>query len=356
MVLPLLNKLFPFVSGPTSGSRLSSGPRRLFARAAIPINLALQGGGAHGAFTWGVLDHLLSDPRITINAVSGTSAGAVNAVVLADGLARGGPEQAQRRLAEFWRAASFGGNLPQLQRRVVERLFSFAYPGSPANWLEKIPPLLSPYELNPLNINPLKDLIDRFVDFDSIRNGKRQLFVSATNVHTGEVRIFARQEITVEAVMASACLPLFFRAVEIDGQGYWDGGYTANPAIMPLVHSAPSRDLLIIQINPSRRAKVPATTSEIVARLHEITLNASLLSELRVLELSAASRLRLHRIALDDVGERSDVRGRLNTGYDHFELLRSRGQQAARRFLETHIRDLGRRSTIRAAPSEAEVA
>jgi NTE family protein len=354
MAPSFLNKLFPMV--PRSPvTRLRSG-RRLFARAPIPINLALQGGGAHGAFTWGVLDQLLSDPRISINGVSGASAGAVNAVVLADGLARGGPVEAQRRLAEFWRAASFGGNLPDVQRRVVERLFSFAYPGSPASWLEKIPPLLSPYELNPLNINPLKDLIDRFVDFDSIRKGKRRLFVSATNVHTGEVRIFARNEITVEAVMASACLPHLFRAVEIDGESYWDGGYTGNPAILPLVIPAGSQDLLIVQINPCRRAKVPATASEIVARLNEITLNAPLLTELRVLELTAASRLRLHRIALDDVGGRTDVRGRLNTGYDHFELLHQRGQRAARRFLAMHFQDLGRRSTIGAPPPESEVA
>ena len=211
----LLNKavstLWPNRPGPAPapGRRRAGGRRKR-------INLALQGGGAHGAFTWGVLDQLLADGRLTIEGISGASAGALNAVILADGLARGGPQDARKHLADFWRAASFGGNLPDLQRGVVERLFSFMPRPSAAvpPWFGAFSQLWSPYDLNPLNINPLKELIGRFVDFDLIRADQdRHLFISATNVRSGEPRVFSRAEITAEVVMASACLPLLFRAV-----------------------------------------------------------------------------------------------------------------------------------------------
>ncbi len=200
------------------------------------INLALQGGGAHGAFTWGVLDHLLSDERLVIEGISGASAGAINAVMVADGLARGGREEAQKRLGDFWRSASSNGNLPSLQRAVVERLLSFTpLEGTPVQaWFDALSQYFSPYDTNPLNINPLKDLIERFVDFKAVQAcADLQLFISATNVQTGRVRIFPRDKITADAVMASACLPLLFRAVEIDGVPYWDGGYLGNPVIFP---------------------------------------------------------------------------------------------------------------------------
>ena len=207
------------------------------------INLALQGGGAHGAFTWGVLDHILSDERIAIEGISGTSAGAVNAVMLAHGLCRGGREEAQKRLADFWRSASSTGNLPALQRTVMERLLSFTpLEGTPVQaWVNALSRYFSPYDVNPLNINPLKDLIERFVDFETLRaDTDLQLFISATNVQTGHVRIFPRDKITADAVMASACLPLLFRAVEIDGVPYWDGGYLGNPVIFPFFRTTTS--------------------------------------------------------------------------------------------------------------------
>src|SRR5437588_1359730 len=190
-------------------------PRRLRApgRAkspAKPINLALQGGGAHGAFTWGVLDQLLEDGRVRVEGVSGASAGAVNAVMLLDGLVRGGPEEARARLADFWRAVSVDGRLPELQRGVVERLFSLL--PAEGTWLG-LTRVLSPYDFNPLNINPLKQIVERFVDFEALRRDRsRAIFVCATNVHTGEPRVFTREEITPEVIMASAALPLLFRA------------------------------------------------------------------------------------------------------------------------------------------------
>src|SRR6186713_3085818 len=199
------------------------------------INLALQGGGALGAFTWGVLDHLLEDGRLTIEGISGASAGAVNAVILADGLARGGPEEARKRLADFWRAASRDGEMSNFSRAISERLFSLIpIAGGPMKaWFDTMASYLSPYDLNPLNINPLKDLIVRFVDFDAVKKSGMPLFIAATNVHTGRLRVFPCDKIDADAVMASAALPYVFKAVEIEGVPYWDGGYTANPPIYP---------------------------------------------------------------------------------------------------------------------------
>jgi NTE family protein len=345
-------------------------PRRVLRRAAgagnkKKINLALQGGGAHGAFTWGVLDHLLQDGRLAIEGISGASAGAINAVMLADGLARGGPEEAQKRLADFWRAASLGGNLPPLQRAVVERLFSFLpLEGSPIQaWFDALSRYLSPYDLNPLNINPLKDLIDRFIDFDALRCcSQLQLFVTATNVHTGRLHIFAREKITADAVMASACLPFLFRAVEINGVPYWDGGYLGNPVIFPFFYTTESEDVLIVQINPLERHTVPTSSKDIMNRVNEITFNSSLFAEYRAIDFVSRlidqgklprgtgagqyRRINAHRIVLDRMGKTLDNQSKLSTDYDFFEMLRLSGKRAARRFLDAHFDDIGARSTF----------
>jgi len=329
------------------------------------INLALQGGGAHGAFTWGVLDHLLEDGRLRIEGITGASAGAVNAVLLADGLARGGAAEARQRLADFWRAASLGGNLPELQRRAVDRLFSFVpLEGTPAGiWFKAISRYLSPYDLNPLNINPLKELIERFVDFEAVRCcSDLQLFVSATNVETGRLRVFRREEMTVDMVLASACLPLLFRAVEIDGVPYWDGGYVGNPALYPLFAPTRTEDLLLVQINPLIRRGVPKTKNEIIARINEITFNSSLMSELHGLSFVGRlidqgklprgtgpdeyRRINFHRVVLDHPAKDLDTASKLNTDYDFFLMLRKNGQRAMRRFLDAHYDDIGVRSTV----------
>ena len=328
------------------------------------INLALQGGGAHGAFTWGVLDQILDDGRLAIEGISGASAGAVNAVMLADGLARGGPDEARKRLADFWRAASLGGDLPPVQRAVVERLFSFLpLEGSPAAaWFDALSRYLSPYDLNPLNINPLKELIDRFVDFDAVRGANLALFVSATNVHTGRLRIFPREKITTDVIMASACLPFLFHAVEIDGEPYWDGGYLANPAIFPFFSTTESEDVLLVQINPLERRQVPTSRKDIMNRINEITFNSSLMSEFRAIEFvdrlidqhrlsrgigpGRYRRMNVHRIVLDRMGKHLDADTKLKNDYEFFEMLREGGKRAARRFLAAHFDDVGRRSTF----------
>ena len=329
------------------------------------INLGLQGGGAHGAFTWGVLDYLLEDGRLDIEGISGASAGAMNAVILTDGLARGGPEEARKRLTEFWRAVSLDGKLPGLQRAVLDRLLSFTpFQGSPTDaWFGALSRYLSPYDINPLNINPLRDVIERFVDFEAVRGCKEvSLFISATNVHTGRVRIFPQETLNADIVMASACLPSLFRAVEIDGVPYWDGGYMGNPAIFPFFDATQTEDVLIVQINPIERTSTPHTQSEIMNRINEITFNSSLQAEFRAIDFVTRlidqgrlphgtaegeyRRINVHRIPLDATFRNLTAGSKLSSDYDFFELLFRGGRKAARNFLSEHFDDIGKRSTI----------
>ncbi len=342
--------------------------------AAKKINLALQGGGAHGAFTWGVLDSLLADPRIEIEAISGASAGALNATVLADGLRRGGGEAARAQLAAIWRAASSNGDLPPLQRAVADKLLSFLpFEGSPAQaWFDAVSKFWSPYDFNPLNINPLRDLIERFVDFEALRAfDKIKLFISATNVFTGHVRIFPREKITAEVIMASACLPMIFQAVDIDGIPYWDGGYMGNPAIFPFFRTTDTEDVVIVSINPIERRLTPRTQTDIMNRINEITFNSSLIAEYRAIEFVTRlidqgrlprgrgpgeyRRINVHRIALDSAFKELTADTKLDSDFSFFELLRNGGQRAGHDFLAQHFDDLGVRSTVDlAAEAQAE--
>ena len=338
------------------------------------INLALQGGGAHGAFTWGVLDSLLADPRIEIEGISGASAGAINAVVLADGFTRGGPQEARKRLAALWRAVSTNGHLSEGERSVTERLLAFIpYEGSPAQaWFEALSRFWSPYDFNPLNINPLKDLIERFVDFDTLRSScSRKLFVSATNVFTGRLRIFPLEKITAEVIMASSCLPMVFQAVEIDGIPYWDGGYMGNPAIFPFFRATDTEDVVIVSINPLERNVTPRTQGEIMNRINEITFNSSLIAEYRAIDFVTRlidqgrlprgrgpgeyRRINVHRVALDSAFKELTADSKLDSDFAFFELLRNGGQRAGKDFLNKHFDDLGIRSTVDiAAEAQAE--
>jgi NTE family protein len=344
---------------PGRGGTANAGP------AGKRINLALQGGGAHGAFTWGVLEHLLGDDRLVIEGVSGTSSGAMNAIMLTDGLARGGRAEAQKRLGDFWRSVSSTGDLPPLQRAVVERLLAFTpVEGSPVQaWLDLMSRFFSPYDFNPLNINPLKELVERFVDFKAVQSFPDiQLFISATNVQTGRVRIFPREKVTADALMASACLPELFRAVEIDGVPYWDGGYLGNPVIFPFFGTTQTEDVLVVQINPLVRQKTPTSSAEIMNRLNEITFNSPLIAEYRAIEFVARlidqgrvphgvgpgqyRRINVHRIVLDRFGTQFDASSKLTTDYDFFDMLRTNGKRAARRFLDEHFDDIGVKSTV----------
>jgi NTE family protein len=298
----------------------------------LPINLALQGGGSHGAFTWGVLDKLLEDGRFAFEGISGTSAGAMNAVAMAHGmaLAEGQPdaqirESARTALKLFWdgvvQLGSISTSISKAQRLPLDILFGGfkALSGQPSPGQMMTDAMsslwsttLSPYQTNPLNLNPLKDLLERQIDFERLAASKAcQVFVVATAVSTGKAEVFFGKRLTAKAVMASACLPTLFRAIEIDGEHYWDGGYSGNPAIHPLIYQCQSRDIVLVQINPLKRDTVPTTAGEILDRLNEITFNAALMAEMRAIDF--VKRL-LHEGKLDATRYKDVLMHRIDGG------------------------------------------
>jgi NTE family protein len=325
-----------------------------------PINLALQGGGAHGAFTWGVIDKLLEDGRLTFDAVSGTSAGALNAVVMIDGFERGGSDGARERLQEFWMRASHGAGKVEPGSEILDEIIGFWRSSMQSFPLfQRLAAGASPYRFNPLNINPLRDLLESLVDFERVKHCKAaRLFISATNVRTGKIKVFTGKEVTADAVMASACLPNLFHAVEIGGEAYWDGGYMGNPALFPFFEDKGSDDILLVQINPIRREDVPRTGIEIAERVSEITFNASLLRELRAIDfvnrLLGEHRLdqskyrpnRMHRIEASKALENHGAATKMDTSLGFFLELRDAGRDAAARFLRNHYADVGVRATL----------
>ena len=330
--------------------------------AAKCINLALQGGGTHGAFAWGVLDRLLADERITLDGISATSAGAMNAAVLAYGWAVRGRDGARNALAAFWERIGNAGAFGLLQPTWLDRLMrddSLRF--SPVfTFVDLMTRWFSPYELNPLNINPLRDVLAASVDFAVLRAGECpiKLFISATNVRTGKIKIFERGEMCVDRVMASACLPLLFQAVEVDGEHYWDGGYMGNPAMFPLIYNCASRDIVVIRINPLHRQELPRTAADILNRMNEITFNSSLMREMRavsfVTELidagkingDALERMRIHSIAADAEMAKLGAASKLNADRGFLGRLRDAGRRHADDWLAANFDLLGARSTI----------
>ena len=326
-----------------------------------PVNLALQGGGAHGAFTWGVLDCLLEDGRVRIEAISGTSAGAMNAVVVADGLMAGGEEGAREALHDFWKAVSDSARTSPIRRTPIDALMgSWNLDYSPAFlFFDLVTRMASPYSLNPLNLNPLRDLLAEQVDFDRVQScDKMKLFVSATNVETGRVKVFERQDLSPEAVMASACLPYIFQAVEVDGVPYWDGGYMGNPVLFPFFRRCHSDDIVVVQINPIVREGTPKTAREILNRVNEITFNSSLLREFRaidfvdrLLEEGRIDRDRykhvlVHRISADEELTPLGASSKLNAEWPFLTHLFDVGRAAALSWLAENHPHLGVRSTL----------
>ena len=327
-----------------------------------PLNLALQGGGSHGALTWGVLDALLEDGGLHFDGISGTSAGAMNAVALAHGFAQAAaqypdPEEARvagtalarATLARLWEGVGAMGNL--MWGAPLAQVF-------PA--LGAMTPWLAPAQVNPLNLNPLRRLLEKEIDFDLLAHTRTapQVFVCATNVRTGRGEIFSGSRLSADAVMASACLPLVFKAVEIDGGAYWDGGYSGNPALYPLIYETAASDILLVQINPIEHLETPGTVPEIMDRMNELNFNASLLAELRAIgfvrRLLAEGKLDprhykgvlMHRIdgggALAGLGAASKSRADMAFLRQLFELGRQSGQQ----WLKNHRKDLGVRNTL----------
>lgn len=325
------------------------------------IDLALQGGGAHGAFTWGVLDALLEDGRLVFDAISGTSAGAMNAAVLVDGLTRGGAPGARAQLDKFWRGVSREGGALGAAEDVLDRLFGFWHlPSfSPFAYYRRLAGLVSPYAMNPLNINPLKELVGTLIDFEAVRACRSpRLHISATDVQTGKIKVFSGAEITAEALAASAALPLLFHAVEIGGRAYWDGGYMGNPALFPFFEGGGAQDILLVQINPVERPEVPKTAGAIMERVSEITFNASLLREFRAIDfvnrMLEEKRLdpkryrhnRLHRIEADKALAEAGGATKLDTSWRFFRELHKAGHRAGTAWLAAHFDDIGVRATL----------
>jgi NTE family protein len=332
--------------------------RRQHDRKPVLIDLALQGGGSHGAFTWGVLDRLLTEPWLQIDAISGTSAGAMNAAVLADGWTAGGASGARAALSAYWDRVARAAMFSPLQRTPLDRaLGRWTLDHSPVFvGLDLMARVFSPYNLNPRGFNPLESILEESIDFTRLARSPIKLFVTATNVRTGRGRIFRNAEITPDVLLASACLPTMFQAVEIDGEAYWDGGYAGNPTITPLVRESRAQDTILVQINPRERPGTPRTASEILNRLNEVSFNATLMKELRMIALlrqvadpgsgegARWANMRTHRIMTDmmtDLGYSS----KLNAERAFLEMLCSEGQRAAGAFLDEHADDLGHRAT-----------
>jgi NTE family protein len=317
-----------------------------------PVNIALQGGGSHGAFSWGVLDRLLEDGRIDFAAISGTSAGAMNAVALADGWARNGRDGAREKLHDFWRAVGRTGRFSPVQRMPWDMLWgNWSVENSPGYvWYEAMSRMFSPYTANPTNHNPLRDVVAAEIDFERVRHSAGpKLFISATNVETGQLRVFETPEISLDVVMASACLPQIFQAVEIEGTPYWDGGYGGNPALFPFFYATPVEDVLLVQINPVTREGAPRSARDIQNRIDEITFNAGLVREFRAIafvnELIDNGRLdrehyrkiRMHRIDADEAFRNLSASSKVNAEWAFLEYLRDLGRSAADDWLaESH--------------------
>ncbi|MBZ0218233.1 MAG: patatin-like phospholipase family protein [Fimbriimonadaceae bacterium] len=325
------------------------------------VNLALQGGGAHGAFTWGVLDRILEDGRIGIEAISGTSAGAINAVVLVNGYMRGGNDGAREALHDFWKHMSQIGALSPIQRSPLDIwLGNYSLDHNPAYlWFDMLSRTVSPYGLNPANLNPLHDFLKDEVDFERVQCcNDIKLFISATNVHTGRVKVFTGEEVSAESVMASSCLPLVFQAVEIDGVPYWDGGFMGNPVLFPFFYHCDSNDILLVQINPVERNETPVSAQEIMNRMNEITFNASLNKELRAIEFVGRliesenldkdryKRMNMHIIEGGEELKSLSASSKLNAEWHFLSRLHDIGRRAAEGWLAANFDHIGKRSTF----------
>jgi NTE family protein len=323
------------------------------------INLALQGGGSHSAFTWGVLDRLLEESRLEFEGVTGTSAGAVNAVVFADGLAAGGREGAKEALQVYWQKVSAlsarGPWAPSIIDKAnpdygLEHSLGFIF-------LEPMTHFASPYQMNPLNINPFKDLLAEAINFERVRQQTAvKLFLCATDVQTAKVKIFYGKEIDVPHLLASTCLPLLMQAVEVEGEFYWDGSYAGNPAIFPLIYNCDARDILMVHITPAERPGVPTTSLSIMNRMQEISFNTALIREMRTIaflnkqiedgKLGAGKRMLVHLIEAEDLIRGFSWSSRLNSDWDFLLHLREMGRMRADQWLAANFDRIGQDSTV----------
>jgi len=326
------------------------------------INLALQGGGAHGAFTWGVLDRLLDEKELAFEGLSATSAGAMNAAAFAYGLAVDGREGARKSLAGYWKRVSEAARLGPLQPSVIDRMLEdHKLSWSPIfSLIGFVTRMLSPSQFNPANYNPLREVVEQSIDFSVLQRPDCpvKLFLSATNVRTGKVKIFAGNEISVDAVMASACLPTMFHAVEIDGEAYWDGGYMGNPAIFPLIYNCQSADIVIVHINPLFRNEVPRSADDILNRINEISFNSSLMREMRAVSYvtglvtqkrvvdGGLKHVLVHSISDDAFMGALTPTSKYNADWDFLIFLRDQGRKCAGDWLAENFVKLGVESSV----------
>ncbi len=326
-----------------------------------PLDLALQGGGSHGAFTWGVLDRLLEDEHLVFKGISGTSAGALNAAVMATGFQQGNRAGARAALTAFWHDVSRSGSIfspfsASQTSAISSGLKLDKMPGY--QWVSSFFRSFSPYEFNPLNLNPLRDVLKRHVDVAALHGNGLTLFITATSVTTGQARVFTGKELSIDALLASACLPFLFQAVTIDDEPYWDGGYTGNPALYPLIYNTEALDILLVRINPLVRVGTPTRSEEIIDRLSEITFNASLMAEMRAiafvsklmregkLDPGKYKDLRLHMVADDANMSPLGASSKFNTDRAFLESLFGLGRTAADQWLFKHRQDIGLRGTV----------
>ena len=329
------------------------------ARDTVLVDLALQGGGSHGAFTWGVLDRLMDEPWLRIDGISGTSAGAMNAVVLTGGFAADGPAGAKSALSAFWRRVADSARFSPIRRSPFDVVLGrWTLDTSPFYLaFDLASRVFSPYDLKFAGANPLQRVLADSVDFAQVARSPIRLFVTATNVHTGRGRVFRNAELTPDIVLASACLPTLFRAIEIDGQSYWDGGYAGNPTITPLVRESDSHDTLLVAVNPIERPETPRSAREILDRVNEVSFNATLLKELRMIALLRQvvdagtsegrkwAEMRMHLVSskvLADLGASS----KFNAEWDFLCMLRDEGRRAAEAFLAANSQNIGKRSSM----------
>ena len=330
------------------------------------INLALQGGGAHGAVSWGVVDQLLADERIIVDAISGSSAGAVNAVAVAYGLHKNGRDGARETLEQVWQEVSAVGSLMSPIRsnpfalnagdadNIVNAMSYHAF--------EAVTRTFSPYQYNPFNINPLRTILEKCIDFESLSACKRtKLYIGATNVRSGKVKVFDTKEVSVDVISASSCLPFLFRAVEIDGEHYWDGGYMGNPVLFPFFYEGQSADIMIVHVNPIEREEVPTLAPDIMNRVNEITFNSSLLRELRAISFvhklldegwikdkyrDRLRDIRIHSIRSDQALVDYDIASKFRTDWAFLKGMRDKGRTIAQQWLDEHFDEIGNNSSV----------
>ena len=330
------------------------------ARKRKPINLALQGGGAHGAFTWGVLDRLLEEDCFEIEGISGTSAGAMNAAVLAYGLHRGGPGMARASLRDFWKRVADAAGLSPFRPTLLDQWFKFGgIDYSPSlHLMELTSKLASPYHILSNGDNPLRDILEKTIDCDSLHECiSLKLFVCATDVLEGKIKVFQNQELSIDTLLASACLPQLFQAVQIGDSYYWDGGFMGNPPIFPIIYNCDCRDVLIVQINPMKIPAVPKTPQAILDRANTLSFNSSLVREMRAISFVTrllesgfddGGRLRhmlIHTIDAEEQLAAFGASSKYNVGWDFLQKLYALGRRQAGSFLRQHYDGVGKAST-----------